>query len=85
MTAFMRWIEDAVFKHRPHILVLFAVITAFLGYQASQLRVDAGFEKLLPLEHPYMRTFVKHKDEFGGANRLLVAIRAKQGRPLEDE
>lgn len=79
MKALMAWLEDTVFKHRPIILALFAVITAFLGYQASQLRVDAGFEKLLPLEHPYMRTFIKHKDEFGGANRLLVAVRAKQG------
>mgnify|MGYP003393324746 CR=1 FL=1 len=79
MTALMAWLEDAVFKNRPAILLLFAVITAFLGYQAAQLRVDAGFEKLLPLEHPYMQTFIKHKDEFGGANRLLVAVRAKQG------
>jgi len=46
---------------------------------ASRLSVDAGFLKTLPLQHPYMRTFVQYRDEFGGANRVLVALVAKGG------
>ena len=72
-------IEEGLFAHRKLILALFAAITLVMGYEASQLRIDAGFKKLLPLEHPYMRTFLEHEQEFGGANRLLIAIRAKQG------
>jgi predicted RND superfamily exporter protein len=60
-------------------LALFAVITLVLGFEASQLKVDAGFEKQLPLKHPYIQTFLKYQDEFGGANRLLIAVKAEQG------
>ncbi len=72
-------VEGFLFTHRKIVLALFVLVTIFMGYQASQLRVDAGFEKLLPLKHPYMKTFMKHREEFGGANRLLIAIRAKEG------
>ena len=46
---------------------------------ALQLSIDAGFKKLLPLQHPYMKTFVEFSDEFGGANRVLIALMARQG------
>jgi len=72
-------IENYVFSHRRAVLILFGAVTVLMAYFASQLRIDAGFEKLLPLYHPYMKTFKKHMDEFGGANRLLIAVRAKKG------
>jgi uncharacterized protein len=72
-------IERAVFGHRALILVLLAIATALLGQQASSLRIDAAIEKRLPLAHPYMRTFLKYRDTFGGADRLLIAVRAKDG------
>lgn len=46
---------------------------------AMKLKVDAGFSKLLPLQHEYMQTFTKHREEFGGVNRTLVALIAKEG------
>ena len=36
--------------------------------EASQLRIETGFKKQLPLEHEYMRTFTDYEREFGGAN-----------------
>jgi len=72
-------VESFVFKYRGLILALCGVITLFLGYQLRWLHIDAGFEKLLPLKHEYIQTFLKHKDEFGGANRLLIAVRAEEG------
>ena len=41
--------------------------------------IDASFTKQLPLKHEYMQTFVKHQSEFGGANRVLVALIARDG------
>ncbi|WP_282608105.1 RND family transporter [Pelagibius sp. Alg239-R121] len=72
-------IEELIFGHRKIILGFFLLATLFMGYQTSLLRIDAGFEKQLPLRHPYMQTFIQHKEEFGGANRLLIAVRAKDG------
>ncbi len=54
-------------------------MTIFMFSSALKLKVDAGFSKLLPLQHEYMQTFTKHREEFGGANRVLVALIAKQG------
>ncbi|GAB5389353.1 MAG: MMPL family transporter [Alphaproteobacteria bacterium] len=68
-----------LFGNRMVVLAMLAVVTVFFGWQASQIRIDAGFEKQLPIGHPYMETFRKHADEFGGANRVLVAVRATDG------
>ena len=72
-------LEEGVFGYRKLVLGLFVTITLLLGYSASHLRIDARFEKLLPLKHPYIQTFLQYQQEFGGANRLLIAVRAKQG------
>ncbi len=72
-------IAQPVFAYRRVLLVLFALITALLAYSATHLRVDAGFNKMIPLQHPYMQTFTEYQKSFGGANRVLVAVMQKQG------
>lgn len=72
-------IEALLFDHRKWVLIVFSVFTLCMLVSASRLRVDAGFTKLLPLEHEYMQTFLKYRDEFGGANRVLVALIARDG------
>jgi hypothetical protein len=72
-------LENAIFGHRRAVIGVFVVLTALLGWAATGLHVDAGFQKLLPLKHPYMATFLKHQQEFGGANRVLVAVMARDG------
>ena len=72
-------LENLVFGNRRLVLGLFALVTALLALSATRLRIDAGFTKLLPLQHPYMATFLKHQQEFGGANRILVALVARDG------
>jgi predicted RND superfamily exporter protein len=64
--------------HRP-LLALFVLITLALGWSATRLEVQAGVTKMLPLQHPYMQTFLKYQNDFGGANRVLVSVRAKSG------
>src|SRR5664279_4655678 len=68
-----------VFGHRALLVVIFSALTAVMGWYAAHLHVDASFNKSLPLDHPYIRTFTKYQAEFGGANRVLIALMAKQG------
>jgi predicted RND superfamily exporter protein len=77
--AFQRFAERLIFGQRTIVLILFALITVFMAYFAMQLRVDAGFKKMIPLQHEYMRTFLDYEKEFGGANRILVAVMDKNG------
>ncbi|HSN71728.1 MAG TPA: MMPL family transporter [Steroidobacteraceae bacterium] len=73
-------LEHLIFDNRRVVIALFSLITAFMLYLAiTGLRIDTSFTKLLPLEHPYMQTYLKHQQEFGGANRLLIAVVARDG------
>ncbi|MGB4858186.1 MAG: MMPL family transporter [Dokdonella sp.] len=77
--AMQRFAERLVFGNRPVVLILFALITLVLAFFAAQLRIDAGFKKQIPLDHEYMKTFIDYEQEFGGANRILIAVMAKDG------
>ncbi|MGB5161048.1 MAG: MMPL family transporter [Thermoanaerobaculia bacterium] len=72
-------LQNLIFGNRRLVVAIFALMTAFMAFQASNLRIDAGFAKLLPLEHEYMKTYVEYRDAFGGANRVVIAIRARDG------
>jgi predicted RND superfamily exporter protein len=64
-----------IFHHRRNLLILNILITIVLGVMASQLRVQAGFTKMIPLNHPYMATFLQYQQDFGGANKILVVLK----------
>ncbi len=64
-------------SHRAGLLILFTLLTLLLAYSAMHLKVDAGFNKMIPLQHPYMRVFTEYQKSFGGANRVLVALMKK--------
>lgn len=72
-------IAHPVFTFRRTLFVVFTLITLLLGYSATHLRVDAGFNKMIPLQHEYMQPFTHYQKVFGGANRVLVAVMQKQG------
>lgn len=76
---FLSWLMAGMFAQRLPVLGVLAIVTLALALAATQLRIDAGFTKWLPLEHPYMQTLLRHQDAFGGANRLLIAVRAQGG------
>ena len=61
------------------MLAAFLLATLAMGWLASGLRVDAGFTKLVPVEHEYMQTFLEYREEFGGADRVLIAVMARDG------
>lgn len=74
-----------IFHQRKPLLALFILITLALGYSASQLRVEAGFFKMIPLHHPYMQTFLGYQKDFGGANKVLVAVKNHKGEIFTPE
>ena len=83
---FVAWLTPHVFGHRVVIVIAFALITAVMLYAAmARLHIDTTFTKQLPLKHEYMRTFLKHQEEFGGANRVLVAVIARDGNMFTPE
>ncbi len=72
-------VEPLVYGKRMLMLAILAALTLYFGWMASQTRVDAGFDKSIPLEHPYMKTLKKYQQDFGGGNTVLVALIQKDG------
>ena len=67
-------VEAALFRHRLSVLVFFVLTSIFLLFQASQIKLDAAFTKHIPLNHSYMKTYLKHRANFGGANNVLISV-----------
>lgn len=72
-------LEALLFRHRPGTIAVFAVVTAVLAFFAAKTRVDASFFKQLPTGHEYIENFKKYQEQFGGANRVVVALTVKEG------
>jgi predicted RND superfamily exporter protein len=68
-----------IFRWRAALLVLGMVLSAVLAWSSTRLELQAGFTKMLPLTHPYMRTFLDYQGDFGGANKVLVSVQARDG------
>ena len=72
-------LEQLLFRRRALVVVAFVTVTAFMLWSAAGLRIEASFSKLLPLDHEYVRTFSEYRSEFGGADRVIVALMVKDG------
>lgn len=72
-------LERFFFLYRRATLGLLLALTALMAFFALQLRMDAGFEKQMPSDHPYIQTFQKYRSDVLGANRLNIVVKARQG------
>ena len=80
------FMERLVFNNRLLVVAIFVVITIFLGFQASQIRPDTSFAKMIPLEHPYIVNMVKHQDDLAGlGNSIRIAVSIKDGDIFSSE
>ena len=76
----LRWLETVLFRHRAVVIGVLVALTAVMGWFALQLRMDAGFEKQMPVGHEYIDTFKQYRDDLLGANRLTIVVRARNGK-----
>jgi predicted RND superfamily exporter protein len=75
----IRGIENFIFSNRLLVIVFFVIVSAVMAFMVRGLHIDAGFTKTLPVKHPYMETYLEHQEQFGGANRILVALVDRNG------
>ena len=79
ISEFVVTLEHLVFRHRAPLLAVLGLFTVVMAYFATGLRMDAGFDKQLPVGHEYTDTFFKYREQLFGANRLMVVLHARQG------
>ncbi|MBR9812526.1 MMPL family transporter [bacterium] len=81
----LRIVEPIVYGKRWLGMTILLILTAFFGYHASQIQPDAGFEKSIPQEHPYMEVLNQYKSTFGGGNLVKVALIQEDGSEIYNE
>ncbi len=72
-------VSRIVFDYRKVWLIVFSILTILFVVSASRLAVDAGFSKMVPLKHEYMKVYREYEKVFGGANRVALALVQKDG------
>lgn len=72
-------VASVILKLRVPFLILVSVLTVFFGWRATHLKLSYDFEKLLPRNHPYVKTYQEFQETFGGANLITIEVAATRG------
>lgn len=71
---------------RLPLMLVFAIATVVFAWQASQLKPDASFEKMLPVSHPYIQNFFYRQDDLKGlGNSVRIIVESREGDIFTDE
>jgi predicted RND superfamily exporter protein len=77
-------VERALFNHRFIVVVLCALVTLLLGWQATRLQLTGSFEKTIPTRHPYIVNFLSWQSQLTGlGNAVRIAVENPTG-PIYD-
>ena len=75
-----RFLEPRLFGYRIPVLIVFLLATMLFGYQASKLRPDASFQKMVPVYHPFIANYLKYENELRPlGNVVRIAVEDTQG------
>lgn len=74
------FLERLVFNNRAAVVILCLLVTVVLGYQATGIKLQAGFEKTLPKAHQFVINYQANKDDLKGlGNNLRIVVAVKEG------
>ncbi|MFT3666436.1 efflux RND transporter permease subunit [Piscinibacter sp.] len=73
---FKAGLEQLLFGRRRLVLLLCALVTLLLGWQASQLSLNASYEKTIPAKHPFIQNYLQHKADLAGLGNTLRIVMA---------
>ncbi|NNF15775.1 MAG: RND family transporter, partial [Gammaproteobacteria bacterium] len=72
--------ERLLFGNRPVVLAILLIVTVILAWQASQLRPDASFEKMIPTSHPYIENYLENRADLAAlGNSVRVVVETTEG------
>ena len=77
--------EEWLFANPKTVLGLILAVTLGFATQLPALRMYTDFSDLLPQKHRYIQTYNRIKENFGGADMVVMAIEVEQGTVFNDK
>jgi predicted RND superfamily exporter protein len=78
-------IDDILFGFPRLWLAVILAITVFFATQIPGVKMYSDFADLLPQGHPYIKLHNEIRDDFGGANNIILAVEVEDGDIFTNE
>jgi len=73
-------LERLVFNHRLLVVLACLLATLVLGYAAVRVSLNASFDRMIPVGHPYIQNYLANRSELRGlGNTLRVVVANPKG------
>ncbi|TDF85618.1 RND family transporter [Pseudomonas sp. H9] len=73
-------LERLIFNNRPAVIFICLLVSVFLFWQATQIRPSTSFEKMIPLEHPFIEKMLEHRNDLANlGNTVRISVEATDG------
>ncbi|MGE9764331.1 efflux RND transporter permease subunit [Pseudomonas sp. PDM20] len=74
------FLERIIFTHRPFVIIACLLVTVFLAWSATQVRPSTSFEKMIPLQHPFIQNMLEHRNDLANlGNTVRISVEAVNG------
>jgi uncharacterized protein len=77
--------EEWIFRNPKIVLAVVLAITLMFGMALPKLRIFTDFSDLLPQNHEYIKVYNRLKENFGGANMIVMSVEVERGTIFNDE
>jgi uncharacterized protein len=79
-------VERILFNNRLAVLILCLLITLVLGWQALNIQLNASYEKMIPVNHPYVVNYLENKSDLSTlGNSVRIAVETREGTIFNKE
>ncbi|MDR0281404.1 MAG: RND family transporter [Paucimonas sp.] len=73
-------LERLIFNNRPAVIAICLLVSVFLFWQATLIRPSTSFEKMIPLEHPFIQNMLEHRNDLANlGNTVRISVEAVNG------
>ena len=74
------FLERLIFNNRPAVITICLLVSIFLFWQATLIRPSTSFEKMIPLEHPFIQKMMEHRNDLANlGNTVRISVEATDG------
>ncbi|MDD0975241.1 efflux RND transporter permease subunit [Pseudomonas fontis] len=73
-------LERLIFNNRPVVIGICLLVSIFLFWQATLIRPSTSFEKMIPLEHPFIQNMLEHRNDLANlGNTVRISVESTNG------